>query len=93
MKAKLIKKIERLLVSELHCLNNKDEIEGYLKTKAAQIAELWEEENTIILTEIDITKHLLGEFEAPTHDELGMEYSLAGRMRAVLRGEKSERRR
>ena len=40
MKAELIKKIERLLLSELHCLNSKDEIDGYLKTKAAQIAEL-----------------------------------------------------
>jgi len=37
-------KIERILLGELHCLNNEDEIKPYLRMKAAEIAKLVEEE-------------------------------------------------
>ena len=37
-------KIERILLGELHCLNNEDEVKPYLRMKAAEIARLVEEE-------------------------------------------------
>jgi len=47
-------KIERILIGELHCLNNDDEVKPYLRMKAAEIAKLVKEREADFGYEIEL---------------------------------------